>query len=156
MRTSLREWYLRLLADQRAVSLVEFAFIAPFLALLIVGIADLGRGYTARFSLQQAANRTLEMAILGTATTDYSFLQAEAASAAGVPLANVSLDQWLECDGGTPKAYGSTCNDGEQIARYVTLIINSTFVPLFTSAGYPDRNADGSVPIKARASLRVQ
>jgi Flp pilus assembly protein TadG len=136
--------------------LVEFAAVAPFVAMLFIGIADLGRGYITRFALQQAANRTLELAVQGTTSSDYTFLRQEAATAAGVPLANVTLAQWLECNGGTPRAYDSTCNDGEQIARYVRITINSVFRPLFTTMGYANVNPDRSVPISARAALRVQ
>ncbi len=142
-------------SDERGISAVEFGAIAPFLGLLIVGVADLGRGYTERFAVQQAANRTLELAHSGTRKNDYSFLKAEAEAAAGVG-AVATVTQWLECDGGAPQAFTNTCPSSQQTARYVTLEIVKDFDPLFTSAGYPDVKPDGMVPLKARASLRVQ
>lgn len=145
-------------SDERGVSLLEFTAMAPFLGLLIVGMADIGRGYTERFAIQQAANRTLERAHSGTKANDYSFLSAEAQTAAGVG-ATVTLTQWLECTATsgtrTTKAIGGTCSAGEEIGRYVTLEIAKTFVPVFTSVGYP-KEADGTIKLKARASLRVQ
>ncbi len=54
------------------------------------------------------------------------------------------------------KAFLSTCTASQQTSRYVTLEIVKDYDPLFTSAGYPDVKADGNVPLKARASLRVQ
>jgi Flp pilus assembly protein TadG len=142
--------------DESGVSLIEFAAIAPFLGIMIVGMADLGRGYTERFFLQKAVNRTIELAHHGTKTNDYNFLIAEAATAAAVPVANVTLEQWLECDGGTPKAFTSTCSSGQQTARYVRLTVRKSFDPLFTTAGYPNVQADGTVRLQADASLRVQ
>ena len=87
----------RLGRDERGVSMLEFTAIAPFLGLLIVGVADIGRGYTERWTLQQAANRTLERGHVGTTNSNnYSFLADEAETAAGAG-ATVTLTQWLEC-----------------------------------------------------------
>ncbi len=140
--------------DERGFSIVEFAAVAPFFGLLLVGVADLGRGYSERFALQQAANRTLELAHSGTRQNDYSFLEAEAEAAAGTG-SNATVTQWLECDGGAPKAFTATCTSSQQIARYVTLEISKQYNPMFTTAGYP-KEADGTIRLKARASLRVQ
>jgi Flp pilus assembly protein TadG len=145
-------------SDERGISLLEFAAIAPLLGLLIVAVADIGRGYTERFALQQAANRTLELAHSGTKKDDYSYLTTEAQAAAGAD-ATVTLTQWLECTQAngtrTTKAIAGTCSTGEEMGRYVTLQITRPFVPVFTSAGYP-KEADGTIKLKARASLRVQ
>ena len=146
--------------DERGTSLLEFAFTVPIFAVMAVGVADLGRGFLQRYTLQQAVNRTLEMANLGlveidgVAPSDYTFLKAEAATAASVPLANVALDQWLECNG-TRKTFNGKCAAGEQTARYVTLTINSSFTPSFGTAGYPGA-VNGVVPISVASSLRVQ
>ncbi|HEX8534701.1 MAG TPA: TadE/TadG family type IV pilus assembly protein [Allosphingosinicella sp.] len=144
--------------DERGVSLLEFTAMAPMLGLLIVAVADIGRGYTERFALQQAANRTLELAHSGTKTNDYSFLATHAQTAAGTD-ATVTLTQWLECTATngtrTTKTMGSTCSAGEETGRYVTLNIAKPFDPVFTTMGYPTE-ADGSIKLKARASLRVQ
>ena len=144
--------------DERGVSLLEFAAMAPMLGLLIVAIADIGRGYTERFAIQQAANRTLELAHSGTKSNDYSFLTTQAQTAAGEG-ATVTLTQWLECTATngtrTTKTIGSTCSSGEETGRYVTLNISKPFVPAFSTIGYP-KEADGTIKLKARASLRVQ
>jgi Flp pilus assembly protein TadG len=146
----------RLKRDERGMSLIEFAAIAPFLGILTVGMADLGRGYTERFSLQQAVNRTLELAHQGTKLNDYSFLIAEAMTAADVPATSVTLEQWLECDGGTAQAFTATCSGTQQTARYVKLTVVKPFKPLFTTAGYPNVQSNGTVQLSANASLRVQ
>jgi Flp pilus assembly protein TadG len=142
-------------ADDRGASIIEFTIVAPVLVLLVLGIGDLGRGFSERFFLQQAANRTLEMAHLGVGDETYRYLVPEAAAAAKVPEGNVTLDSWLECDG-TKTDFNGTCAKGQQMARYVKLTIRSKFTPAFTSAGYPNVQPDGSVPISAHASLRIQ
>jgi len=148
--------YIKALAgDARGTSLVEFAAAAPVFALLVVGIGDISRGFSERLALQQAANRTLELAHLGTRDPDYNYLIPEAATAAGVPQSQVGLDSWLECNG-TRKAFDATCDEAEEMARYITLTINSTFRPAFSSIAYPDARPDGTVPLIAKASLRVQ
>lgn len=155
MATLIPRWIRALAADARGTSLVEFAAAAPVFALLVVGVGDISRGFSERLALQQAANRTLELAHLGTRDPDYSYLIQEAAAAADVPESQVGLSQWLECDG-TRKAFDATCDDDEQIARYITLTINSTFTPAFGSIAYPGALPDGRVPLVAEASLRVQ
>ena len=145
----------RLLRDERAISVVEFTAIAPFLGLLVVGVADLGRGYAARFALQNAANRTIELAHQGTKADDYTYLKAEAATAAGVPVTDVTLDQWLECDRGAAQPITDSCDPDEETARYIKLTITKDFDPLFTSAGYPNTTG-GIVTLSANVSLRVQ
>jgi Flp pilus assembly protein TadG len=158
MMTRIRRCIKALAADSRGTSLVEFAAAAPVFALLVVGIGDISRGFSERLALQQAANRTIELAHLDTqdpTTDNYNYLVPEAATAAGVPQSQVSLVSWLECDG-TRKAFDATCDEDEQIARYITLTINSHFRPAFSSIAYPGALPDGRVPIVAQASLRVQ
>jgi Flp pilus assembly pilin Flp len=47
--------------DERGTALIEFGFLAPFLAMLAMGVIDLSRGLAERFALQQAVNRSLEL-----------------------------------------------------------------------------------------------
>ena len=71
--------------DERGTSLIEFGFLAPFLAVLAMGIIDLSRGLAERFALQQAVNRSIELVQARPATAaatatdlDYGFAKAEA------------------------------------------------------------------------------
>lgn len=157
-RSSLSSSFARiapLRVDARGATLVEFAIAAPILGLFVVGIGDLARGISERVALQQATHRAIELAHLGRNGPDYSFITPEAATAAGVPQSNVNLEQWLECSG-TRKPFASTCEPGQQTARYIKLTVNSKFWPLFGAAFYTSLSADGSVPLSANASLRVQ
>lgn len=145
--------------DQRGVSLIEFAFMAPVLALMIVGIADVAMGAASKLRLEQAAHRALEKVAVGTVQTDYSFVAAEAATAAGVDPAEVTVDSWLECDRVRQPDFQGSCAAGEMISRYVEVRIESGYEPHFSFgpvARALGERADGTVPITATAALRIQ
>jgi Flp pilus assembly protein TadG len=137
---------------------MEFAIIAPILGMFVVGIGDLGRGFSERHALQQAANRTMELAHLGTSTQNYNFLTTQAIAAAGTG-STATLDDWTEC-GEPPNAvrnedFAATCAAGQQVSRYIRLTVNKTFTPFFSTAAYPNV-VNGRVPISANVTLRVQ
>jgi Flp pilus assembly protein TadG len=140
--------------DERGVSAVEFAFLAPILATLIMGIIDLSTGLSHRFTLQQAVNRSLEMVQanrVGTGreggTPDYAFLRQEVATAANVPLANVTLTQYRECNGTRASTYEGACADDVDMARYMQLEVTRDF----TGKMYLK-----PVVLRASAAVRVQ
>jgi Flp pilus assembly protein TadG len=146
----------RIARDARGSSVVEFALAAPVLGLVVVGIADYGRGFSQRFALETAAHRTLERAAVGTTNTDYSFLAAEAAAAAGVPAADVTFDNWLECqnDNGTTERmpnYNDACDDEQQVARYIQVTIYKNFSPSFKWTG-----KGSTYRLSGAAAARVQ
>jgi hypothetical protein len=125
------------------------------LLLFLAGVTDLGRGFTERYRLQQAVNRTLEVAQAGR-DTDFAFLAEEAASAAEVPVSNVVQEQWLECAGSQVKRdWLDECTSGDS-ARYLKLTINGSYTPLFGSMGYLTLQTDGTVKLTAHATLRVR
>jgi Flp pilus assembly pilin Flp len=139
--------------DDRGVTIVEFGFIAPLLALFVLGIVDLGQGLSERFGMQQAVNRALEMvqghpaeAEANESEVDYSFIKTEAATAADVPESDVELTQWLECDGVEQDDYDGSCEDGQDTARYLRLRIEKTYQAHFL----------GAVPMVATGTMRVQ
>jgi Flp pilus assembly protein TadG len=144
-----------LLRSERGTSVIELAVAAPVLLVLLAGVTDLGRGLTERYRLQQAVNRSLEMAQTGR-ENEYAFLANEAAEAAGVPANNVVQEQWVECAGSADKkAWAEECPNG-QPARFVKLTINSSYTPLFGRMSYMSPQADGTVKLTAHATLRVR
>jgi Flp pilus assembly protein TadG len=156
--------------DERGASIVELALLAPFLGTLMLGMVDLGQGISARHDLQRAANHAMELALTREAVADdsgepnYTFLRQAAASAAGVPLANVTLTRWRECNGTAQSTYNTVCppdEDGnpQEVARYVRVRIQTTYTPTFRYgpiALSSAANADGTVPMAAEAALRIQ
>jgi Flp pilus assembly protein TadG len=146
---------LRALArDERGTSLIEFGFLVPFLALLTMGIIDLSRGLAERFAIQQAVNRGLELvqarpAVAGAtgSDVDYSYVKTEVATAAVVPQSQVTLTQWLECNGNNAGDVNGTCPDGQDMARYLRVRVTKDFKGEF----YYD-----TIPMAASGTLRTQ
>lgn len=143
----------RLTREDRGTSLVEMALIMPFLTLLIVGIIDVSMGLAARFSLQQAVGRSLELvqarppqAGADDADVSYEYIRTEAANAAGAGSA-VTLTRWRECDGAKRDDYKASCADGEETARYIRINIKKNF----NGSLYL-----GNIPMEAEGTVRVQ
>ncbi len=148
----------RLFRSQKGAAAVEFGLVVPVLAMLILGATDLALAVSAKLRLQQAAARSIEMInVAGLNSTALDALPSEAASAAGVDVANVGLEKWLECNAVRQSDFDGTCANGEQTARYVALTINGTYAPLF-SIGFKALGlaTNGTVPITGKASVRLQ
>lgn len=147
-----------LAGDSRGVGALELALVAPLLAIMLIGIVDLSRGFAARASLEQAAYRTLERVTVGGAQDDYAYLQAEAAQAAAVPVDQVTVEKWLECDTVRQPDYDTPCAPAQMMSRYVQVTIRSTYQPSFRYgplAGTFGQGADGGVAIRAVAAVRI-
>ena len=146
--------------DASGVSMLEFGLFFPFLALMLLGTIDLARGLAAKFGLEQATHRTIELATLGNRPlADYSFLRAEAAAAAGVPVGQVTLDQWLECNETRHASFTGTCASGQRSARYITITVYKDHRPTFEWIPIMGRLAtapNGTIRITADSGVRVQ
>jgi hypothetical protein len=119
-----------------------------------MGVIDLSRGLAERFALQAAVNQSLELiqarpAVAGATATDvdYSWLKTKAASLAKVPVAQVTLNRWLECDGVDKGDVNGTCTGTQDVARYLQVRINKNFEGEF----YFD-----TIPMSASGALRTQ
>jgi Flp pilus assembly protein TadG len=142
--------------DERGASLVEMALVMPVFASLLIGMVDLGRGYSAKLQLQQAAQRAIEKVMQTSASqTVIDSLKAEGASAAGVPITAVAVTYWLECNGAKQSSYDTVCADGATYARYLEVEITKTFEPMFKTK-YTGSNADGTYTLKGKAGIRTQ
>lgn len=171
-------------ADERGTSVIEFAFVAPILSLLTMGIIDISTGYSRRMELTQAASRTLErIAVDGFQVPGESgnpdieafkaSVKATAAEAAGVTVDKVTPTLWLECDGVEQVPYderfNGTCEPADAaacetatppddcspvMARYVQVRIEDSFRPMFGAIYAPE--ADGTYPLWVEAAVRLQ
>lgn len=170
----------RLQLDERGTGLLEMAVLAPMLALLTVGIIDLSQGMSRRMDLHSAVHRTLEKTaarrfklVVSSGQVDTSFMKADAAAAAGVPVEEVTVTAWLECDGVKQPSFTSDCPapaDPEALcsspapppeakceailARYVAVRIDTHYFPTLGRVVVAD--IDGKVPLFAEAAVRVQ
>jgi Flp pilus assembly protein TadG len=146
----------RLRGDDRGASVIEFALFAPILGVMLMGVTDLAMGYSTKLRVEAAIFRALEKVQVGSYQTDYqTFIQQEAATGAGVPTSAVTVESWLECNRARQADFAGSCAAGEDTSRYVKVTINTSYTPRF-SYGPLVRSTNGTVPIEANASLRIQ
>lgn len=131
-------------SDQDGATLVEFAFAAPLLAMLLIGMIDLSMYISARLAVERAARAGAEYAtingynstgvsdaVVNATTVHASYLSAIAASPAPQtmcacpdPVAGLSV-----------KVCGSQCSPGLVAGTYVKASASATFTPLFPWPG---------------------
>jgi Flp pilus assembly protein TadG len=150
----------RLLAigrDERGASLIEMALVAPLFATFLIGMVDLSRAYAFKLELEQATQRSIEKVMqYQESTSTFSTMQAEAATAAGVPTSDVTLDYWLECNGTRQADYNSSCSSGQTYARFVSISVRKKFTPMFGTRFFPGANSDGTYTVSAMSGMRTQ
>jgi Flp pilus assembly protein TadG len=142
--------------DQRGAVIIEMAMIAPVMAVLLIGMVDLGRGYSTKLQLEQAAQRAIEKVMNGHADkSSAAALRTEAATVAGVAESAVTVDFWLECDDTRKTNYDDTCNSGQVSRRYLTVSISKVFTPMF-STRFAGASANGTYTLVGRTGVRTQ
>lgn len=154
MKRFLQETIRRALRDRRGVSMIEFALLAPVLAVLMGAMIDLSMGLSHVFSLQQSLNRSLEIVQANrpqqnatASDVDFTYLTQEVASAAGVPVSKVVVTRWLECNGVKQSSYNGTCASTADTARYVDLRVTKDYVGKMYLKTFP---------VTASAAVRIQ
>lgn len=147
-------------ADSRGAALVEFAFAAPILATLLIGVVDLSMFISANLAVQRAARAGGEFAVMngynatgvaGAVTsanaTRSSYMSAIAASPAPA--------NWCACPDATTglsvKACGTSCPSGLVAGSYVTASASATFTPLFPWPGM-----QGSSQLSSSSTVRIE
>jgi Flp pilus assembly protein TadG len=153
--------FLDYLRDDRGTSVVELGLIAPILAVFFVGMVDISRAVSERLRLEQAAQRAIERLMQGQESSGtFANLAGDAAAAASVAVANVTVTPWRECNGstvGTGTTYASsTCTAGQTEAAYVKVVVNKDFTPIFGARFFPGANANGTVTITGEAGMRIK
>lgn len=139
--------------DKSGTSTIELALAAPLFAVLLTGMIDVTMGFSRKITLEQAAQRSIEMAsVTSKMGSDYQYVRQEAADAANEPVEKVTLDRWLECDGVRQESFDGVCGDEQQVARYLSIRIDGQFKPMFGLVA----GGAGYIPIKGDAAVRVQ
>jgi len=146
--------------DEQGASIIEMGFAAPILSLLLIGMVDMSRGYSAKLQLEQVAQRTVEKiqnADYAETTAYRTALKAEAAAAAGVAASAVTISSWLECNNdGTKLAFTASCaNTSDPYARYVEVSIQKTYTPMFKTR-FGGAEANGTYTLQGTAGVRIQ
>ena len=146
-----------LFRDQRGAAIIELAIIAPIMATMLIGMVDLGRGYSTKLMLEQAAQRAIEKVMNGQAEASGSLasLKTEAADVAIVPESNVTVKAWHECANVATTNYTDTCSTGQVDRRYLSVSISKTFTPIF-ALKFAGANVDGTYTVTGKTGVRTQ
>ena len=146
----MRRLLVSLLQSRSGNVLVELAFVAPVLVLLLVGAIDLGRGIYTSMSLRSAARVGAEYVAR---TGDTANVAAVVAAAANLDPAAVTVTptSFCECTNGESETCGSTCADGSATRQFITIEARQPFAPILP---YPGLSLPSS--LDGRAILRVK
>ena len=151
-----RNWFAALRRDRCGTAVMELALVAPIFATMLIGMVDIGRGYSMKLQLEQAAQRSIEKVMNGQADRSTALaLQIEAALVAGVLPTDVVVDFWLECNDTRQATYDTVCPSGQVFRRYLTVQISKTFTPMF-SAKWLGANANGTFTVIGKTGVRTQ
>jgi Flp pilus assembly protein TadG len=145
---------------------MELAIVTPIFATMLIGMVDIGRGYSMKLQLEQSAQRAIEKVMNGQADkSTAAALKTEAATIAAVPETSVTVDYWLECDNVRKSTYDTTCDSGSGVSgggssgavsrRYLTVQINKTFTPMFATK-WLGANSDGTFTVTGKTGVRTQ
>jgi Flp pilus assembly protein TadG len=138
-------------ARERGASLVEFALMLPFLALLLLGLIDFGRAYYVNVEVSSAAYTG---ALYGTQnSSDTTGMQnAAAGDAPDVSGMTATATYGCECSDGTNPV--ATCSSQPScttnVVGYVQVTTAATYKPLFPWPGIP-----ASLALQGFARLRA-
>lgn len=131
---------------------IEFAFIAPLLALLGLGTVDVTRMVARRTQLQAAMSESVQIVLAASPDNDskVSALKTVLSSTTGVSTDNITVATVYRC--GVDTTYVSLpgyCPVTGEIAKYLRLTVTDTFTPLWTNFGI-------GAPIRSTMQRTVQ
>ena len=149
-------WLLkRLRYDERGAAVIELALVAPILATLTVGVLDLSNAFSRKLALEQAAQRGVEKVMQTTGELKVEDTMAnEAATAAGVPVSQVTVTFTMTCAGVSTDPT-TECTDDSTEVRYTELNIWDTYTPVIP-VRFAGMQSDGSYRLTAKQGIRTK
>ncbi len=144
----------RFFSDARGTAAIELALTAPMIAMAAVGAFDIVNGFALKLDMEQAAQRTTELALVlkpqGAESEDKQYLIDEVDASVDNPEdVTPDVDIFLTCNGERQDDFNESCAAGEAYARYVSVTVTSPYNTVF------DYNAIASV-IGLRAAFPSQ
>jgi Flp pilus assembly protein TadG len=127
------------LREDRGISAIEFALVAPFLCTFVLGVVDLGFGFQAKMAVTQAAQAGTYYAMLK--GYDSSAIQTVVANATGTSgITAPSAAQSCGCPSGTAVTTApcsSTCANGQTSGTYVSVSAQYQYSSILAYPGLP-------------------
>ena len=156
----------QILSNERGAAVIELAIVAPILAMMVIGVADMSIAVGRKLQLEQAAHRALEKVLntTGNATVEDT-IKNEAVcqvngtnpdgtcSAGSVTTDNVTVSYRLECNDSVTT--DEDCAEGETRSRWLSVQVTDKYTPLFP-VHFSGIDGDGTYHLSATAGMRVQ
>lgn len=143
--------------DNAGVSLIETALVLPIIMMLLAGLVDFAMAFSAKLNTQQAAARTIEYATsVGLERLTFEDLRREAATAAKVPENQVVINRWLDCGQVRQSSFDGACDEGQDIARHVSVRISNSYRPTLGSFLPESVAPDGAMHFEGFSKVRLQ
>ena len=148
----------QMLHNSEGTSTIELAVVFPVGMVLMLGAVDTSMGFAEKLRVETAAARAVEqVTAYSRVQTNYSLSRSEAAAAANVPVTDVTVTNWLECNDEITTPFTGTCpNSSDQIARFVRVAVRGKFEPSLNFRGFLNTDADGFVRMEGDSSVRIQ
>lgn len=156
----LRQLLARMLAERTGAALVEFAIVAPVLAVMLVGLVDLSTYISTNLAVQRAARAGGEYAVNnGFSVSGVSAAVSSSTAQRSGYMSAISVDpapsQWCGCPNATTgvavQACGTKCTSGLDAGTYVTAGAKASYSPVFPWPGFST-----SVQIASTTTVRIE
>jgi len=168
----------RCIRDASGSVTIELALLAPVLATVIIGVADISIAYGRKLELEQAAQRAVEkvMQTTGDSTVAETLAEeavcqvngtnADGSCATGrITTGDVTVEYRLECVAGDGTRSPTTsedvaefdlltCDEDERESRYLSVTVDDTYTPMFPL--HWGTGGDGDYDLTATAGVRTQ
>ena len=152
--------------DKRGAVIIEFAFVAPILALLTIGVVDMSNAFGKKLMLEQSAQRsiekimqttgelTVEETIANEAVCQYNGTNANGTcKTSPITTANVTVTHRLECNG--VLTTDPDCASGETESRWVQVTVWDDYEPMFP-VHFSGISSNGKYRVQAIAGMRTE
>ena len=143
----------RLLADRSGNVILEFALALPILALMMVGLLDLGRYSLEKSAMLQGARAGAQYGILD--YSDAAKVNTTAQNATGLTGVTATTNWFCECLSGTTVACTTTCSGGVTLKRYVTVSTSKAFDSVLTTTTLRFTSGSWTPPTSLSASVTM-
>lgn len=123
-------------SDENGMMFVEFALIASFLIVALMGAFDFGRLGMRYSEAQSVAKAGVQFVLQNQANiSDADAIKAAALADASSPTLTVAVDSFCQCAGSVPQACNVSCADGKYAPRYVSVVATDTLELMFPYPG---------------------
>jgi Flp pilus assembly protein TadG len=156
-------WARRLCRHEGGNMLLEFALVLPLLAMMLIGMSDLGRFALDKSSLLQAARAGAQYGVSASqasinppnalSSADLSSVDATAVASTTLTGVTVSHSLFCECTSGVTVACSSSCSAGGTLKNYLKVTTTRSFSSVMSGGGVTFHFGSWTAPTQVSASV---